>query len=475
MASIRPLHIDGKWVTTGRAAAVRSPWDGHEVASVALGGEAEMESAILAAGRGFEAMRRLTRRQRSDLLLGAAAGLGRRKESIAATMTDEMGKPITLARSEVDRAVTTFTLAAEEARRWTGEVVPVDIEPHTGGYHAVTVMVPLGPIAAIAPFNFPLNLVAHKLAPCLAVGSSMVLKPARQTPLEALALAEILAEAGAPAGAFNVVNCEPAVGERLATDDRFPFLTFTGSPAVGWRLKQKAWRKRMTLELGGNAACIVHEDADLDYAVRRCLAGGFGQAGQSCISVQRILVHEPVYATFEKAFLAGAAALGTGDPRDPATVVGPVVDAAAADRIMEWLEEARAAGARILAGGRREGNVIQPTVVGGAAAALRVSCQEVFGPVVTLGRYRDFEAAVRIADDTPYGLQAGVFTHDIRRIRHAVEHIHVGGLVVNDTPTTRIDSMPYGGVRESGIGREGPRYAMHEMSEPRLVLFNLDH
>jgi len=475
MASIRPLYIDGQWVTTGRASSVRSPWDGHEVASVALGGEAEMESAIVAAGRGFATMRRLSRRQRSDLLLAVAAGLGRRREAIAATMTDEMGKPIAMAQAEVDRAMTTFTLAAEEARRWAGEVVPVDIEPHTGGYHAVTVMMPLGPIAAISPFNFPLNLVAHKLAPCLAVGSSMVLKPARQTPLEALALAEILAEAEAPAGAFNVVNCEPAIGERLATDDRFPFLTFTGSPAVGWRLKQKAWRKRMTLELGGNAACIVHEDADLDYAVRKCLAGGFGQAGQSCISVQRILVHEPVYAAFEKAFLAGVATLGVGDPRDPATLVGPVVDAAAADRIMEWIEEARAAGARILAGGRREGNVIHPTVVADAGASLKVSCQEVFGPVVTLGRYRDFEAAVRTADDTPYGLQAGVFTHDIRRIRHAVENLNVGGLVVNDTPTTRIDSMPYGGVRESGIGREGPRYAMHEMSEPRLVLFNLEH
>jgi acyl-CoA reductase-like NAD-dependent aldehyde dehydrogenase len=472
---MRPLYIDGTWVTTERAASLRSPWDGHEVASVALGGETEMERAIRAAQRGFETMRRQTRRQRADLLLAVAAGLGKRKEAIAAAMTDEMGKPIALSRAEVDRAVTTFTLAAEEARRWAGEVVPVDIEPHTGGYHAVTVMVPIGPIAAISPFNFPLNLVAHKLAPCLAVGSSMVLKPARQTPLEALALAEILAEAGAPAGSFNVVNCEPAIGERLATDDRLPFLTFTGSPSVGWRLKQKAWRKRMTLELGGNAACIVHEDADLDYAVKRCLAGGFGQSGQSCISVQRILVHEPVYAAFEKAFLAGVAALPTGDPRKAETVVGPVVDTGAADRLMEWIEEARGAGARILAGGRRDGNVIHPTVIADAGATLKVSCQEVFGPVVTLGRYREFEEAVRVADDTEFGLQAGVFTHDIRRIRHAAENIHVGGLVINDVPTTRIDSMPYGGVRESGLGREGPRYAMHEMSEPRLVLFNLDH
>jgi acyl-CoA reductase-like NAD-dependent aldehyde dehydrogenase len=353
--------------------------------------------------------------------------------------------------------------------------VPVDIEPHTKGFHAVTVMVPIGPIGAISPFNFPLNLVAHKLAPCLAVGSSMVLKPARQTPLEALTLAEIVQEAGAPPGAFNVVNCEPSVGEALATDERLPLLTFTGSVGVGWGLKQKAWKKRMTLELGGNAACIVHEDADLEYAVQKCLAGGFGQAGQSCISVQRILVHEPIYAAFEKKLVDGVAQLKVGDPRDPATVVGPVIDAGAADRLMSWIAEAKGGGARVLCGGARNGNVVAPTVIADARDDLKVSCQEVFGPIVTLGRYRDFAEAVKTADASVYGLQAGIFTHDIRLVRHAVENLHVGGLVVNDTPTTRIDSMPYGGTRDSGLGREGPRFAMQEMSEPRLVLFNLEH
>jgi len=475
MASARPLYIDGRWVTTERVSRVVSPWDGRDVAEVALGGEREMEAATVAAVRGFAAMRRLSRRERADILLGIAAGLGRRKEAIAASMTDEMGKPIALSRAEVDRSVTTFTLAAEEARRFGGEQVPVDIEPHTRGYRALTVMVPIGPVAAISPFNFPLNLVAHKLAPCLAVGSSMVLKPAQKTPLEALAIAEALHEAGAPAGAFNVVNCEPAIGERLATDDRFPFLTFTGSPGVGWKLKKLAWRKRVTLELGGNAACIVHEDADFDYAVKRSVLGGFGQSGQSCISVQRILVHRPIYAAFEKDFLAGVAALKCGDPRDPATLVGPLIDAAAADRVMAWIDEAKGSGARLLAGGTREGNVVLPTVLTDVSRTMKVSCQEVFGPVVTLEAYDDFEAAVGIADDTEFGLQAGLFTHDIRRIHRAVERLHVGGLVVNDTPTTRVDSMPYGGVRESGIGREGPRYAMHEMSEPKLVLFNLDH
>jgi glyceraldehyde-3-phosphate dehydrogenase (NADP+) len=475
MAAARPIYIDGRWVTTERASRITSPWDGQVVAEVSLGGEREMEEATRAALRGFDAMRRLSRRERADILLGIAAGLGRRREAIAAAMTDEMGKPITLARAEVDRSVTTFTLAAEEARRWRGEVVPVDIEPHTRGYHALTVMVPLGPIAAISPFNFPLNLVAHKLAPCLAVGSSMVLKPAQKTPLEALAIAEILHEAGAPAGAFNVVNCEPVVGERLATDDRFPFLTFTGSPAVGWKLRKLAWKKRVTLELGGNAACIVHEDADLDYAVKRNVVGGFAQSGQSCISVQRILVHRPIQAAFEKEFLAGVAALKSGDPRDPATLVGPVIDAGAADRLMAWIGEATAAGARLLAGGQREGNVVQPTVLTDVARELKVSCQEVFGPVVTLETYDQFETALTTADDTEFGLQAGVFTHDTRRIAQAIERLHVGGLVINDTPTTRVDSMPYGGVRESGIGREGPRYAMHEMSEPKLVLFNLEH
>jgi glyceraldehyde-3-phosphate dehydrogenase (NADP+) len=401
--------------------------------------------------------------------------VARRRDSIAATMTDEMGKPIQYARVEVDRCVTTFTLAAEEARRWGGEIVPVDIEPRTTGYFALTVMVPLGPVAAIAPFNFPLNLVAHKLAPCLAVGASMVLKPARQTPLEALTLAEIVHEAGAPKGAFNVINCEPALGERLAIDDRFPVLTFTGSVGVGWRLKQQAWKKRVTLELGGNAACIVHADADLDLAVARCLVGGFAQAGQSCVSVQRILVHESIYRVFEAKLVAGVTRLKAGDPRDPETVVGPVIDAGNADRIFTWIEEARKAGARVLAGGRREGNLIHPTLIADADRSLRVSCQEVFGPLVTLAPYRDFEEAVRIADDSNFGLQAGVFTHDIRLVRHAVENLHVGGVMVNEVPTMRVDNMPYGGTRDSGNGREGPRYAMHEMSEPRLVLFNLNH
>jgi glyceraldehyde-3-phosphate dehydrogenase (NADP+) len=474
MSQERKLFIDGKWKDTGRTQSVRSPYDGHEVARVHLGGEPEMEEATLAAIRAFKEMRRLSRGERAGILRRAAEGVLRRKEEMAATMTDEMGKPIAFARAEVDRCATTFTLAAEEAKRWTGEIVPVDIEAHSKSYYALTVLVPLGPIAAISPFNFPLNLVAHKLAPCLAIGSSMVLKPARQTPLEALALAEILSEAGAPPGAFNVVNCEPAVGERLATDDRFPFLTFTGSVGVGWRLKQKAWKKRVTLELGGNAACIVHSDADLDYAVQKAIAGGFGQAGQSCISVQRILVHEPIYPAFEKKLLDGVSRLKTGDPKDPQTVVGPVIDGASADRILSWISEAKAAGARLLAGGGRDGNLIQPTVVSDAAGSLKISCQEVFGPVVTLGRYGDFDEALRIADDSAYGLQAGVFTHDIRLIRRAVENLNVGGVVVNDVPTTRVDCMPYGGTRDSGLGREGPRYAMHEMSEPRLVLFNLD-
>ncbi len=476
MSTERKLFIAGKWRATGRTAPVKSPYDGREVARVHLGGEEEMEEATQAAQRAFKEMRALSRRQRADILRRMADGVARRKDAIAATMTEEMGKPIQYARAEVERCVTTFTLASEEARRWTGEIVPVDIEPHTGGFFALTLMVPLGPIAAISPFNFPLNLVAHKLAPCLAIGSSMVLKPARQTPLEALSLAEIAEEAGAPPGAFNVVNCEPAVGERLATDDRFPFLTFTGSVSVGWKLKQKGWKKRVTLELGGNAACIVHSDADLDYAVQRCLAGGYGQAGQSCISVQRVLVHEPVYSAFEKKFLDGVGKLKAGDPRDPATVVGPMIDAANADRVLSWISEAKAAGASLLAGGtKKEGNVVLPTVLADARADLKVSCQEVFGPVVTLSRYREFEEAVRIADDSAYGLQAGLFTHDIRLIRHAVQNLTVGGVMVNEAPTMRVDSMPYGGTRDSGIGREGPRYAMHEMSEPRLVMFNLDH
>src|SRR2546425_7102135 len=464
MSLERKLFIDGTWRGTGRVMPVVSPYDGREVARVHLGGEQEMEDATLAALRAFEEMRGLSRGRRAEILRAIAEGVSRRKDEIAATMTDEMGKPIQYARAEVARCVSTFTLASEEAKRWTGELVPVDIEAHTTGYFAMTVMVPLGPVAAISPFNFPLNLVAHKLAPALAIGSSMVLKPARQTPLEALTLAEIVHEAGAPPGAFNVVNCEPAVGERLAADDRLPFLTFTGSVGVGWRLKQKAWRKRVTLELGGNAACIVHSDADLDYAVSKCISGGFAQAGQSCISIQRILVHDPIYAAFEKKFLDGVAKLKVGDPKDPATVVGPVIDAANADRILSWISEAKAAGARVLAGGTKRGNVVAPTVVADAEKNLKVSCQEVFGPLVTLTRYRDFEEALAAADDSSYGLQAGVFTHDIRLIRLAAKRLHVGGVMVIEVPTRRVDNMPYGGTRGSRIGPGGPPQSRHAVT-----------
>lgn len=475
MAIERQNFIAGEWRGSDRFSTVLNPYDGTEVARVSLGGTADMEAATVAAMEAFEAMRALSRGERAAILSRVARGVADRKDGIAATMTAEMGKPVQMSRAEVDRCVTTFATAAEEAKRWTGEIVPVDIEAHTTGCFSLTLMIPIGPIAAISPFNFPLNLVAHKLAPCLAVGSSMVLKPARQTPLDALTLAEIVHESGAPAGAFNVVNCAPEIGERLATDERFPFLTFTGSVEVGWRLKEKAWKKRVTLELGGNAACIIHHDADLEFAVGRCIAGGFGAAGQSCISVQRILVHDRLYQEFEQRFLAGVAKLVVGEPAAAQTTVGPVIDSASADRIMTWVDEAQGAGARLLAGGRRDGNVVQPTVLSGVDPGQAISCREVFGPVVLLDRYEDFDSALRAADASAYGLQAGLFTHDLRLIRRAAESLHVGGLIVNDVPTTRVDNMPYGGTRGSGLGREGPRYAMHEMSEPRLVLFNLDH
>src|SRR2546425_7399282 len=457
MSLERKLFIDGQWRGTGRTQPVASPYDGHEVAKVHLGGEQDMEDATQAAVRAFRQTSTLSRGDRSDILRKIAEGVAKRRDEIASTMTEEMGKPIQYARAEVARCVTTFTLAAEEAKRWTGEMVPVDIEAHTKGYFAMTVMVPVGPIAAISPFNFPLNLVAHKLAPCLAVGSSMVLKPARQTPLEALTLAEIVSEAGAPPGAFNVVNCEPEVGERLATDDRFPFLTFTGSVGVGWRLKQNAWKKRVTLEHRTNAPSIVHSDADFDYAVSKCLAGGFAQSGQSCISIQRILVHDPIYTAFEKKFLDGVAKLKVGDPKDPATVVGPVIDAANADRILSWISEAKAAGARVLAGGTKQGNLVAPTVVADAEKNLKISCQEVFGPLVTLARYRDFEEAVAAADDSSYGLQAGVFTHHLRLLRPAVRGPGVGGPKGNEGPPNPGGNKPYSGEprarRRSGGGR----------------------
>ena len=473
-ATEKPLLIGGEWLETGEWQEVRSPYSGEVVGRVAKAGADETRRAVDAAAAAMEEP--LPAHKRAEILVRVAGALGRRHDEVARLISDEAGKPMKAARVEASRAMSTYTFSAVEARKLAGAMIPMDASQAGEGKLAFTLRRPLGVVGAISPFNFPLNLVAHKIAPSLAAGCAVVLKPAAQTPLSALLLAELEDEAGLPPGWLNVVVGPSAeIGDVLVEDDRVKVITFTGSSGVGWKLAERSPRKRVNLELGNSTPLIVEADADLDAAVAATAQHGFSFAGQSCISIQRVYVQDGVHDEFVSALLPKVEALTLGDPADEETDVGPVIDEDARDRILEWVDEARSGGAEILTGGDLDGELIRPTVIANADAELRVSCQEVFGPVVTLGRYRDFAAAVQEADDSEFGLQAGVFTHDIRLIRHAVEHLHVGGLMVNEVPTTRVDSMPYGGVRDSGIGREGPRYSMHEMSEPKLVLFNLNH
>ena len=467
------LLIGGESTTTARVAEVRSPFDGSLAGRVWLAGRAEIERAIVTGQDAAVTMRAMPRHARRRILRGIADGLRAGREPFARTIALEAGKPIVQARGEVDRAVVTFDLAADEALREGGELLPLDLEPRAEGYIATVHRMPLGLIAGISPFNFPVNLVAHKVAPALAAGNAIVLKPASKTPLSALRLGLLALEAGAPPGAFNVVPADRETGERIVTDPRFRMLTFTGSAAVGWPMKARAGeKKKVVLELGGNAAVIVEPDADLDWAAERCAAGGFSYAGQSCISVQRILVHADVYDDFRARLLSRVARLRTGDPLDDATDVGPVIDEENAKRLVAWIEEARGAGARVLTGGGRNGTLVEPAVVEDPPLKARIVCEEAFGPVVTLHRYASFDEALARANDSAFGLQAGLFTHDLRRVHRALETLEVGGLVVGEVPTFRTDNYPYGGVKDSGTGREGVRYAIEEMTELRTLVVN---
>lgn len=473
MAKQYKLLIGGEWRETGVAAEVRSPHTGRIVGRIPWAGDKELEDAIQAAERAFQTTRSMPRLRRSELLAGIAAGLRERRPQLVDTMSRESGKPIKFADGEVSRAINTFTIAAEETKRFTGDVIPIDIDPRTESYVALTERFPVGPIAGIAPFNFPLNLVAHKVAPCLATGNTIVLKPPPQAPLTSLLLGEIVMAAGAPAGSFNIVHLEVPLAEKLVTDERLKMLSFTGSARVGWLLKSKAGKKKVLLELGGNAAAVVHRDADVSWAAERCAVGGFAYAGQVCIKVQRLYVHGDVYDPFMNAFLRKVQALNVGDPLDPETDVGPLIDQAAAARVEEWVEEARTGGAAILCGGKRNGNFYEPTVITGTTNDMRVKREEVFGPVVTVDRYQEFTDALAAVNDSAYGLQAGVFTRDLRLASHAFRNLDVGGVIVNDHPTLRVDNYPYGGVKDSGLGREGVRYAMEEMTELKTLVVNV--
>ncbi len=464
--------VGGQWTKTGNAVEVRSPYDGSLVAIAHRAGPKEIEAAIATAVKAFEITRKLASWKRADALEKISAGIAARREDFARTIALEAGKPIRTARLEVDRAVFTFKVAAEESKRIYGEIIPLDWIPGNEGREGQVRRVPLGPIVGISPFNFPLNLVAHKVAPALAAGNPIIIRPASQTPVSALKLAEVVMESGWPEGAFSVVPSDTQAAAPLVEDDRIRKLTFTGSPAVGWALKRRAGRKRVTLELGGNAGVIVHNDADLNYAGERVAWGGFSYAGQSCISVQRVYVHADIYEAFLDGLVPRVKALKVGDPLDEATDVGPLIDGGAAERVEAWVNEAKQGGAEVLAGGTRAGNLWQPTVLAAIQPTMRVSCQEVFAPLVGVTRYSDVRQAIAGVDDSDFGLQAGLFTKDWNVIKAAFDGIEVGGLMVNDVPTFRIDHMPYGGVKQSGAGREGLRYAIEEMSELKLLMLN---
>ena len=469
----RGFYLDGKWITEGERFEVLAPY-GRAVVGASYRATAEhAELAVLAAGRAFQITRKSAGHERQAILRAISEGIGVRREEFALLIALEAGKPIKTARAEVDRAIFTFTVAAEEAVRIGGEWLPLDGHAATAGRAGIIRRFALGPILAITPFNFPLNLVAHKVAPAIAAGCTVVLKPAPQTPLTALLLAEVVEKAGLPAGAFNVLPLSNEDAERLVTDDRLKMLTFTGSVPVGWSLKQKAGKKRVTLELGGNAAVIVHSDADVEDAADRCVAGGFSYAGQSCISVQRIYVQRSVHDKFLARLLAGVEKLKVGDPLDESTDVGPMISEDAARRAASWIAEAIAGGAKLHAGGRRQGSLLEPTVLTDARSDMKVSCQEIFAPVVIVEPYGEFAEAIQRVNDSPFGLQTGVFTRDAKLLFSAFEELEVGGVVAGDVSTFRIDHMPYGGVKDSGTGRDGPRYAIEEMTEPRILILNL--
>jgi acyl-CoA reductase-like NAD-dependent aldehyde dehydrogenase len=465
--------VDGKWMEDGDAVEVKSPYDGSVVGRVFQGRRAHAEAAIAAAVKAFGTTRRLPAFERQRVLRRVAEGISKRKEEFARTICQEAGKPIKAARTEVERAIFTFTVAAEESTRIYGEYLPLDWQEYTAGRWGIVKRFPLGPIAGITPFNFPLNLVVHKVAPAIAAGCPMVLKPAPQTPLSALLMAEVVQQAGWPDGGLNVLPLSNDDARLLVTDDRIKLISFTGSAAVGWQIKKDSGKKKVILELGGNAGVIIHGDADLDYAAERCVAGAFGYAGQTCISVQRVLVQQSAYGKLVDLFLAGVKTLRCGDPLEASTDVGPLIRETDAVRAADWIHEAVRGGARVLCGGTRKGSLLEPTVLTGTRPDMKVNCQEIFGPVVTVEPYLEFADALRLINSSPYGLQAGIFTRDAKLMFQAFDELEVGGLLAGDVPTFRIDHMPYGGIKDSGIGREGLRYAIEEMTEPKLMVMNL--
>jgi acyl-CoA reductase-like NAD-dependent aldehyde dehydrogenase len=461
--------VGGEWIETGDWLEVRSPYSGDVVARVAKAGATQTCQAVDAAEKAMQEP--LPAHKRAEILVRVAAALGRRHDEVARQIRDEAGKPMKAARVEAQRAMSTYTFAAVEARKLAGEIVPMDAAQAGVGKLAFTLRRPIGIVGAISPFNFPLNLVAHKLAPALAAGCAVVLKPASQTPLSALLLAELEEEAGLPPGWVNVVVGPAAeIGDELIKDDRVRLITFTGSGPVGWKLRERAAKKRVNLELGNATPVVVAEDADVSLAAAKVAQNAFSFAGQSCISIQRVYIERSVYDEFVQTLLPLVEALKVGDPADEDTDVGPVIDEDARDRILDWIGQTEG---EVLAGGDLEGELIRPTVIANPAASDKVSCEEVFGPVCTVTAVDSLDEAISLANGTRYGLQAGIFTAGLDNALRAAQELEFGGVTVNEAPTFRSDQMPYGGVKDSGNTREGPRYAVREMTEERVVIVPL--
>jgi acyl-CoA reductase-like NAD-dependent aldehyde dehydrogenase len=474
MAPRKPYFVAGEPVTGSDSFEVKSPYDGELVAEVGRPSAEDTERAIQTASQCFEETRKLPVHARAEALAHISQRLAERADEVAELIAREGGKPLKWAKAEAARAVSTFRWAAEECRREGGEVMRLDTEASLGSRLALVRHYPRGPLLAISPFNFPVNLVAHKMAPALAAGAPVVIKPATKTPLGALLLGELFAETDLPRGMLSVLPIESKDTQRIAADERFAKISFTGSSEVGWMLKGQDPRKAATLELGGNAGVIVHSDANVGAAAAAVARGGYYQAGQSCISVQRVLVQASVAEEFNSKVVSEVGKLKTGDPMDPETDVGPLITHDALERVAAWVDEAVQAGAEILTGGKREDPFYLPTVLANTESTMKVRCEEIFGPVVTVSAYEDFEDAIREVNDSKYGLQAGLFTQDIDRIMLASREIVVGGLIVNDVSAFRADQMPYGGTKDSGFGREGLKYAIREICEERvLVLSNV--
>ena len=464
------LFIDGEWVNAGPMLEVKNKYNGQTIAALPTARREDVDAAIAAAQRAAQVMADMPAYKRAEILFKTASLLRERSEDLAKTIAAEAGKALKFARAEVDRAISTFTIASEEAKRLHGETFPLDAVPSGEGYFGFWVRRPVGVIAAISPFNFPLNLVAHKVAPALASGNSLVLKPATSTPLAAVKLCQALQDAGLPAGAINlVVGSGGTVGEWLIIDPRIDKITFTGSPPIGAHILAVAGIKKVTLELGNTSPVIIAPDADLDFVAKRCTVGAYYNSGQVCISVQRIYSQKQVYEPFTEKFVKATDAMVVGDPLDERVDVGPMIDSKEVDRIEGWVKEAQASGAKILTGGKREGTVYYPTVLTNVNAEMKVIAEETFAPVASVISCDDFEESLRQANDTKFGLQVGVFTKDIDRVLRAVKRLNFGGVIINDTPNFRADHMPYGGNRQSGLGREGVKFAMEDMTNIQMV------